>query len=175
MPDNDNLFRVMPESVRPVIGHLSCLLLLLCTASLAYADVNPEVAREQQLASATEWVEIQVTAVWVENLERDRARVAATAVVRRVEKTASDLKPGDSVLIAYTLDFGAYERYMAELAAKAEEGFAGLGSPGLPIIVSAGQRYQAYLSLQTGPDLQGAVYSPTAAGYSFEVRNSVTE
>jgi hypothetical protein len=137
--------------------------------SPARADVNPEVERDTQIARATEWLQIEVSAVWIEKLDAEMARIAASAVVKSVAKTASRLEPGDNLLIAFTLDFAAYERFMDDLRTQAENGIVGIGTPGLPIIPRAGRSYVAHMRLQTGPDLEGSVYSPAAAGYSFEV------
>jgi len=143
-------------------------MIMVVTPAMAYSAVAPDVERNLAIEKASEWLLIDVSAVWVEQQEDKKTQIVASAVVNGVEKTASNLEVGNTILIVYTLDLAVHEQAMEKMSQDAAKGIVGLSPPGLPIIIEAGETYRAHLNLQSGDGLGGSVYSPTAAQYSFE-------
>ena len=125
--------------------------LLVCLSASVRAELPPYVYRDMQ-AKSPERLTIKVRSVKTE--ERDEAErklvaVTAEAEVVAVERTASQLKPGQTIRIRYT-------------RADHKQPIAG---PSQVPILREGETYPAFL----GKNKDGDTYAPAAGGYSFEV------
>ena len=125
--------------------------LLVCLSASVRAELPPEVYRDMQ-AKSPERLKIRVKSVKTE--ERDEAErklisVTAEAEVLEVGRTASELKPGQTIRIRYT-----HTEYKQPIA----------GPSQVPVL-REGETYPAFL----GKNKEGDTYSPAAGGYSFEV------
>lgn len=125
--------------------------LLVCLSASASAELPPYVYRDMQ-AKSPERLTIRVKSVKTE--ERDEAErklvaVTAEAEVLEVARTASELKPGQTIRIRYTRT-----EYKQPIA----------GPSQVPVL-REGQTCPAFL----GKNKDGDTYAPAAGGYSFEV------
>jgi hypothetical protein len=151
----------------------ACLISTFLLLRSAGGAVNPELFRENLVSRAPEWVTIEVVAVEQRKLSGGIIQVAASVVVRDVERTATTLEPGAIILVVYALDVAAEKRKSDEINESAEEGGVGMQSEGLPMIVEAGKTYHAHLRAHSGDGADGPVYLPAAAFYSFELPDAV--
>jgi hypothetical protein len=125
--------------------------LVVCLSASALAELPPYVYRDMQ-AKSPERLTIKVKSVKTEERdepERKLIAVTAEAEVVEVERTASELKPGQTIRIRYT--HTDYKQPMA-------------GPSQVPVL-REGETYPAFLS----KNKDGDTYSPAAGGYSFEV------
>lgn len=125
--------------------------LLVCLSASALAELPPYVYRDMQ-AKSPERLTIKVKSVKTqERDEPDRRLIDVTveAEVTEVARTASRLKPGQSIRIRYT--HSDFKQPMA-------------GPSQVPIL-REGETYPAFL----GKDKGGDAYAPAAGGYSFQV------
>ncbi len=125
--------------------------LLVCLSASAFAELPPYVYRDMQ-AKSPERLTVKVKSVkTVERDEPERKLVDVTveAEVTAVERTASELKAGQTIRIRYT--HTDYKQPMA-------------GPSQVPIL-REGETYPAFL----GKNKEGDTYAPAAGGYSFEV------
>jgi hypothetical protein len=125
--------------------------LVVCLSASASAELPPYVYRDMQ-AKAPERLTIKVKSVKTE--ERDEAErklisVTVEAEVVGVARTASEVKPGQTISIRYL-----HTDYKQPIA----------GPSQVPIL-REGETYPAFLTKQKDAD----AYSPAAGGYSFEV------
>ena len=125
---------------------------LFCLSASAFAvELPPYVYRDMQ-AKSPERLTVKVKSVKTEERDepaRKLTAVTAEAEVVAVERTASELKPGQTIRIRYT-------------HADHKEPMAG---PSQVPILRAGETYPAFL----GKNKEGDTYAPAAGGYSFEV------
>ena len=125
--------------------------LLVCLSASALAELPPYVYKDMQ-AKSPERLTIKVKSVKTqERDESERKLIAVTAEAEVVEvgRTASELKPGQTIRIHYT-----HAQYKQPIAGPSE----------VPIL-REGETYPAFLSKNKDDD----TYSPAAGGYSFEV------
>ena len=125
--------------------------LLVCLSASAFAELPPYVYRDMQ-AKSPERLTIKVKSVKTEErdeTERKLIAVTAEAEVLEVGRTASELKPGQTIRIRYT-----HTDYKQPIA----------GPSQVPIL-REGETYPAFL----GKNKEGGTYAPAAGGYSFEV------
>ena len=125
--------------------------LLVCLSASAAAELPPYVYKDMQ-AKSPERLTIKVKSVKTEERdesERKLIAVTAEAEVVEVERTASELKAGQTIRIRYT-----HTDYKQPIA----------GPSQVPIL-REGETYPAFLSKSK----EGDTYSPAAGGYSFEV------
>ncbi len=125
--------------------------LLVCLSASALAELPPAVYKDMQ-AKSPERLTIRVKSVQTQ--ERDEAErkivaVTAEAEVLEVGRTASELKPGQTIRIRY-------------VRTEYKEPIAG---PSQVPILREGETYPAFLSRNK----EGDTYAPAAGGYSFEV------
>ena len=116
----------------------------------ARAELPPDVYRQRQQA-APEALQIKVQSVKAEESRRPNHTLIANAieaVVEKVERTATDLKPGAKILILYT-----QRRHDQPMPGPSE----------VPSL-KEGQVCPAYLAWSK----EAEAYSPAAGGYSFE-------
>ena len=125
--------------------------LLVGLSAAAFAELPPYVYRDMQ-AKSPERLTIKVKSVKTEERdepERKLVAVTAEAEVVAVERTASELKPGQTIRIRYT-----HSEYKEPMA----------GPSQVPIL-REGQTRPAFLT----KNKEGDTYAPAAGGYSFEV------
>jgi hypothetical protein len=125
--------------------------LVVCLSAWAFAELPPHVYRDMQ-ARSPERLTIKVKSVKAEERdepERKLTAVTAEAEVTAVERTASQLKPGQLIRIRYT-----HSDYKQPIA----------GPSQVPIL-REGETYPAFLSKNKDAD----TYAPAAGGYSFQV------
>jgi hypothetical protein len=164
------------ESKWSIAALLSLGSLLL--TSNASAAVDPTLFEQELRKRAFEAVTLDVVATEIidNTAASGTMSIAASAVIREVVRTRTDLKVGDVVLVKYTLDVAAFKRQQAEMAAKAAAGWTGPQLEGLPARIEAGTSYRAFLNKVAEHAVQGEsvytasglVYSPASAGASFE-------
>ena len=121
----------------------------VCTLPLARSELPPEAYRQRQQA-APEAVEIEVRSVKAtkaRKLTHTLITNEVEAVVQKVSRSATGLKPGAMIRIEYT-----QRRYDEPIAGPSE----------VPSL-KEGQVCPAYLTQAKVPD----VYLPAAGGYSF--------
>ena len=140
-------FASRPKGVKSLLAAA----LLACLPVSVFAELPPYVYRDMQ-AKSPERLTIRVKTVKTE--ERDEAErklvaVTAEAEVVEVARTASGLKPGQTIRIRYT-----HAEYKQPIAGPSE----------VPIL-REGETYPAFLS----KNKEGDTYAPAAGGYSFEV------
>lgn len=124
------------------------LLLLCLILSAAFAELPPS-AYESMQANAHEALQIQVLRIDVEPGEKDSAQdIVIMATVEKVVRTASGLKPGDVITIAYTL----------------EDRPPGWVGPGQVPLLAQGDSRVAYLKKLEKPE----TYAPAAGAMSFD-------
>lgn len=110
----------------------------------------PPSAYEAMQQAAAEALQIEVLRVETEpGTQLDEEVICLTAVVTRVERSASGLQAGDSIQVVYTLKMGADGRPQPGQPPALEEGFSG----------------SAFL--QREPD--SPIYHPAALALSFEL------
>ncbi len=128
---------------------LAGLVIVLTAASLV-AELPPS-AYEQLQAEAPEVVEIEVQSVRVTKSAKSegmRTEVRALAAIRKVTRTATGLKPGDTVSLNYSrLEFRVPTP-----------------GPGQPVLVKKGERYRAFLERAA----KSEAYTIAAGGQSFQ-------
>ena len=115
------------------------------------AELPPSVYQELQ-AKCPEALNIKVESVKIDKSEEPaltRLSITAQAKVATVTRSASGVKPGDTIQISYT-----YIDHKQPIAGPSE-----------PDILEKGRSYPAFLNGQ------GGVYTPAAGGYSFRVAN----
>ena len=125
--------------------------LLVCLSASAFAELPPYVYRDMQ-AKSPEHLTIKVRTVTTEERdesERKLVAVTAEAEVVEVARTASELKPGQTIRIRYT-----HADYKQPIA----------GPSQVPIL-REGETYPAFLSKSK----EGDTYAPAAGGYSFQL------
>lgn len=144
-------------------GLLIVAALLLMSSQQAWAFVNPDSYR----SSAPEHVAIEVVASHVDE-SNGISRVSLTARVLEVYHSATNLKPGDSILIVYQWDAARLKRKQQEMDKKAKQGWVGPQVLGPPPILKSGDIRVAHLASVAGKAAAGKVYSPGAYQYSFE-------
>jgi len=118
-------------------------------AATVCAELPPYVYQELQEKSP-EALNIRVESVKLDKHEEPnftRVSISAQAKVESVTRSASGLKPGDTIRINYSQV--SYKRPVA--------------GPSEPDILEKGERYPAFLSGTDG------IYSPAARGYSFRI------
>ncbi|HEY9282817.1 MAG TPA: hypothetical protein VIP46_05135 [Pyrinomonadaceae bacterium] len=129
---------------------LAAALVVSLSASVS-AELPPYVYKDMQ-AKSPERLTIRVKSVRTEERdesERKLVAVTAEAEVVEVARTASELKPGQTIRIRYT--HTDYKQPMA-------------GPSQVPIL-REGETYPAFLR----KNKEGDTYAPAAGGYSFEV------
>jgi hypothetical protein len=144
---------------------VACAVLFFCNAD---AVINPELFREQLISRASEWLTIDVVAAERRERSAGIVEVTASAVVREVHHSATGLEAGMPILISYTLNVAAEQEMMAKMEEQGNQGWAGMQSEGLPVVIEADQTYNAYLTANSGEGVSGRVYRPAAAIHSFE-------
>ena len=120
-----------------------------CTLPLARSELPPEAYRQRQQA-APEAVEIEVRSVKAtkaRTFTHTEVTNRVEAVVQKVTRSASGLKPGAVIRIVYT-----QRRHYSPIAGPSE----------VPSL-KEGQVCPAYLTHTK----EGDLYSPAAGGYSF--------
>lgn len=123
------------------------LCLLVAAASAVIAELPPS-AYETMQAKAPEYLKIQVLRVDIGPGNDDASQdILIMAMVDKVERSASGLKPGDVINIAYTL----------------EDRPAGWVGPGQVPILAQGDTHAAYLKGLDKPE----TYAPAAGAMSF--------
>jgi hypothetical protein len=128
---------------------LPAAVVLVCLATSAAAELPPYVYRDMQ-AKSPERLTIKVKSVKTEERdepERKLIAVTAEAEVVEVERTASGLKPGQTIRIRYT-------------RTEYKEPIAG---PSQVPILREGETCPAFL----GKNKDADTYAPAAGGYSF--------
>ncbi len=123
--------------------------LLLLTASLSLAELPPYVYQAEQ-AGAPEALELKIISVrhrTTKDGEDTRSAVTVRARVEKVERSKTQLKAGDEIVVAYERTDRA--RPMP-------------GPSEIPLL-RKGQSVPAYLSGET----KSGIYAPAAGGKSF--------
>src|SRR3712207_947968 len=131
--------------------YLSAVALAVCLSASVSAELPPTIYRDMQ-AKSPERLTIKVRTVKTEERdesERKLVAVAAEAEVVGVERTATELKPGQTIRIRYTRT--DYKQPIA-------------GPSQVPVL-REGQTCPAFLR----KDKEGDAYAPAAGGYSFKV------
>lgn len=122
--------------------------LLLVLLQTVIAELPPS-AYESMQAKAPEHLQVQVLRVDIAPGKNDASQeIQAMAMVEKVERSASGIKPGDLVNIAYTL----------------EERPLGWVGPGQVPILAQGDTRVAYLKKLDKPE----TYAPAAGAMSFD-------
>ena len=117
----------------------------------AGAELPPDVYKADQ-ARSPEAISIKVTRVEIEKKKQSngtRLRIVAEAQVLGVERSASNLKAGDSIKISYSHFYH-------------DQPIAG---PSEPDILEEGRMYPAFLAREPASNH----YVPAARGYSFRL------
>jgi hypothetical protein len=130
---------------------LSAAALLVCLSASAFAELPPYVYRDMQ-AKSPERLTVKVKSVKTEERDEPERRLVAVTVeaeVTAVERTASQLKPGQAIRIRYT--HTDYKQPMS-------------GPSQVPIL-REGETYPAFLVKSK----EGDTYAPAAGGYSFQL------
>ena len=131
---------------------LPAVALVVCLSASAFAvELPPYVYRDMQ-AKSPERLTIKVKSVKTEERDEPARKLTAVTVeaeVTQVERTASELKPGQTIRIRYT-----HTEYKEPMAGPSE----------VPIL-REGETYPAFLN----KNKEGDTYAPAAGGYSFEV------
>lgn len=130
---------------------LAAVALLVCLPAAARAELPPYVYRDMQ-AKSPERLTIRVKSVKTEERDESERKLIAVTVeaeVVEVARTASELKPGQTIRIRYT-----HTEYKQPIS----------GASQVPVL-REGETYPAFL----GKNKEGGTYAPAAGGYSFEV------
>jgi len=133
----------------------------------AAAAIPPSAIQDQ----VPERVTIEVLAATVDESgtadEPAFTRVHLLARIGEVSRTASDLEPGDVILIRYVQDHRKRKRDQEALEARAKTGWVGPQVFYFPPVLHAGDTRLAFLGSCAGENAEGLVYCPGAHQYSF--------
>lgn len=140
-------------------------LALFCGLLLLGAPVGPDAAiNPKHFKKGPEQIVVKVVGRSV----RTYAKVVSVqllAEVRGVERSATALQPGDTILISYDRHPEALKKRVAEQRKNPMPGPQILHQPFAPKLNDVVKAYLRHLG-----DKQGRVYRPTAHQYSFERR-----
>jgi hypothetical protein len=154
----------MNPSRRILLASLLTLLVVAVTSQARADDLTPAAYRQLQ-AEAKEFVTVTIQSVQTKSLidsalERipSGVTVKATAVVKKVGRTSTGLKPGDQIQITYNTK-------------PASGGFYG---PAPIPLIEKGATKPAWLVLARGSSPDQRIYEPAAQAYSFaQVPNQI--
>ncbi|TNF91933.1 MAG: hypothetical protein EP297_14415 [Gammaproteobacteria bacterium] len=149
-----------------------CVLLIITTGALlsrwdAWAAINPQEFRRGH----PECVTIRIVASHLDE-SRDVTKVYLAAKVVEVFRTATDLTPGDLILVTYQQDHARVEKESAEMIKRAKTGWVGPQILSFPSVLKSGDVRLAHLAKLIGNNSSGGVYAPRAYQYSFEQEES---
>jgi hypothetical protein len=129
----------------------------------AWAAINPEEFRKGH----PECLTIRIVASHLdESLNVTKVYLAAKVV--EVFRTATDLKPGDLILVTYQQDHARVEKESAAMEERVKKGWVGPQILSFPPALKSGDVRVAHLAKVTGQNSSGSVYAPQAHQYSFE-------
>jgi hypothetical protein len=128
-----------------------------------WAAINPQEFRKKH----PECLTIRIVASHLDK-SKDLTKVCLAAKVVEVFRTATNLKPGDLILVTYQQDHAQLKKDKAAMEKRAKKGEVGPQILYFPPALKSNDVRVTHLAKVKGHNTTGSVYAPQAHQYSFE-------